>query len=99
ASLDGLIHVRRIWSIFYQHDCFIGQWHLKTVPLAYEAIMLVENRPNPSDMYQAIQRSYELKTMLDAGLITPQEHEMKRAEFSSRFRSAEEVNQAEEETL
>ncbi len=66
----------------------LGVWQPKTAILSCDAVMLVEDMPNPSEMSRAFQRSSEwrkLEAMLDAGLITPQEHEAKRAEVVSRF--------------
>ncbi len=66
----------------------LSVWQPKTVMLSYDAVMLVEDTPNPSEMSRAFQRSSEwrkLKAMLDAGLITPQEHEAKRAKVVLRF--------------
>ncbi|MCP4599557.1 MAG: SHOCT domain-containing protein [Proteobacteria bacterium] len=86
----------RIVLVFgIQHQASIGEgpqtlnvWRSKTVLLSYGANLLVEDAPNPSPLTRAFLRRREwkrLKAMLDAGLITEQEYEGKRAEVELQF--------------
>lgn len=66
----------------------LQEWQPKVVWLSVAATLTLEDTLNLSDYSRAIHRGQEwkkLKELLNAGLITEQEHEVKRAEVLRKF--------------